>query len=66
MTNRWAADRKITGNEVAYFNALYNGLRLSFPGELNSTMHCLKRRKKGMLCTVKYYIGKKSEWHTSS
>ena len=39
----------MTGNEVAYFNALYRGLRLSFAGMLYSTKHCLKRKKNGML-----------------
>ena len=39
----------MTGKDVAYFNALNNGLRLSFAGRLYSMIHCLNRRKKGKL-----------------
>jgi len=49
MTTRWAADRNITGKEVAYFKALKRGLRLSFAGRLYSIRHCRKRRKNGKL-----------------
>ena len=47
--NLCAADKKMTGKDVAYLIALYSGRLLSFVGNLYSTMHCLKRTAYGKL-----------------
>lgn len=51
--SRWATERKMTGNDVAYFSALYNWRRLLFNGELYSIRHCLKRTAYGRLQFVR-------------
>ena len=51
-TNRCAADKNITGNELAYFTAFQSGRRLSFDGLVYSTMHCRKRTRYGRLGRV--------------
>ena len=50
-TVRCAAERNITGNDVAYLIALNSGRLLSFVLNLYSTMHCLKRTAYGKLQT---------------
>lgn len=51
-TSRCEADRKITGNELAYFKAFHSGRRLSFSGLVYSTVHCRKRTRYGRLSRV--------------
>ncbi len=54
-TIRCAADKKMTGNELAYFTAFQSGRRLSFDGLVYSTIHCRKRTRYGRLGYI--------EWH---
>lgn len=48
-TSRCAADRKMTGNAVAYLSALYSGRLESLVGELYSMRHWRKRTAYGKL-----------------
>ena len=48
-TVRCAAEKKITGNEEAYFKALYRGLKDALSEEIYSMVHCMKRTKYGIL-----------------
>ena len=39
----------MTGNDVAYFTALYRGRRLRLSGSMYSATHCRKRMRYGAL-----------------
>jgi len=65
-TSRCAADKNITGNELAYFTAFQSGRRLSFDGLVYSTMHCRKRTRYGILGCVGRRHSRDVRWEANT
>jgi len=65
-TSRCAADKNITGNELAYFTAFQSGRRPPFDELVYSTTHCRKRTRYGRLGYVERRNSRDVRWKANT